>query len=180
MDTNIEFEQILRRTQLQIRAFIRSCGVPVQDVDDLAQEVYYEYYSRSQKRPPHVEPLRWLKGIARRMCLNYFKRSSLRESKMRQAIADIVSENAQSRWEEMQAREDVFEALRLCLEKLSRKNRKMITLRYEGDLVSEEIGKTVSMTAASVRKVLQRLRGALKDCVTEALSEDGTQASVSC
>jgi hypothetical protein len=51
MNAHAELERILRQTQLQLRAYIRSCGVSLQDIDDLAQDVYFAYYRGMEKMP---------------------------------------------------------------------------------------------------------------------------------
>ena len=72
MDEALDFESVLRDTQSVLRAYIAGMGVPLDVVDDLAQDVYLEYYRGRNRRPLDVEPIRWLKGIAKNLCLNYY------------------------------------------------------------------------------------------------------------
>ena len=72
----LDFETILRETQAHIRAYIAGLGVPRQDVDDIAQDVYVELYRSMDRIPPDLSAKQWLKGIARNLCMNYFRRNS--------------------------------------------------------------------------------------------------------
>ena len=73
--TYADFEAVLRETQSVIRAYIAGMGVSLDTVDDLAQEVYLEFYKTGDRRPDGLESIRCLKGIAKNLCLNHFRRS---------------------------------------------------------------------------------------------------------
>src|SRR6185436_14703019 len=66
----------LEDTQAHVRAYIAGMGVPSSDTDDVAQDVYLELYKNLDGIPADVEPIRWLKGVARNICLNHFRRHS--------------------------------------------------------------------------------------------------------
>ena len=72
-----------------IRAYIAGMGVPRHDVDDVAQDVYMELYRFFDRMPAEVQPRQWLKGIARNLCLNYFRRNSRRSRLQREALVEI-------------------------------------------------------------------------------------------
>ena len=59
-----EFDRILKVTHGEVRAYLASLGVPLDCVDDLAQEVYLAWFHAPEQRPAEVVPVRWLKGIA--------------------------------------------------------------------------------------------------------------------
>ena len=84
-----DFDVVLRETQSHVRAYIAGMGVPRHDVDDIAQDVYVELYRFSDRIPPDVPPKQWLKGIARNLCLNYFRRTSRRQRLHREALLQI-------------------------------------------------------------------------------------------
>ena len=87
----LDFNTILWRTQSSIRAFIAGMGAASHEVDDLAQETYLELYRNFEKIPPGVAPERWLKGIARNICLNHFRRTSRRNRLHREALAEVLA-----------------------------------------------------------------------------------------
>ena len=74
----LDYDDIVRDTSSHIRAYIAGMGVPRHDVDDVAQDVYVELYRFFDRMPVDVPPKQWLKGIARNLSLNYFRRTSRR------------------------------------------------------------------------------------------------------
>src|SRR5215471_1087596 len=91
-----DFDGVVRETQAHIRAYIAGLGVPRHDVDDIAQDVYVELYRFSHRIPADISPKQWLKGIARNLCMNYFRRTSRRQRLQREALVQIFLQTAQS------------------------------------------------------------------------------------
>ncbi|MBI3832041.1 MAG: sigma-70 family RNA polymerase sigma factor [Planctomycetes bacterium] len=168
-DREARFAEILESTQTHIRAYVAGMGVPTVDVDDIAQEVFMEVYRNLEGIPPDVPPIRWLKGIAKNLCLNYFRRESRRKLRMKmEALAEVL-DNTPATFDEIEAYEDAIKALNGCLQQLSEKNRQMLTMRYKEGQTSESIAGHFETTAEAVRITLFRLRSKLKDCVTKSL-----------
>src|SRR5687767_11626208 len=85
----LDFDVIVRETHPHIRAYIAGMGVPRHDVDDVAQDVYVELYRFADNIPAGVHPKQWLKGIARNLCLNYFRKQGRRQRLQREAMVEI-------------------------------------------------------------------------------------------
>jgi DNA-directed RNA polymerase specialized sigma24 family protein len=88
-ERTIDFDAVVRETQAHIRAYIAGLGVPRHDVDDIAQDVYVELYRFADRIPQDIPPKQWLKGIARNLCMNYFRRTSRRQRLQREALLEI-------------------------------------------------------------------------------------------
>lgn len=169
MGDSADFESILRETQSVIRAYIAGMGVPLDGIDDIAQEVYLEFYKGRDRRPADVEPVRWLKGIAKNLCLNFFRKSKRKAEQHLEAVA-VLLERLDCPLEE------VREADRLdgCLEKLPPRSRELIALRYEENLESAAIGKRLKLSPEAVRITLLRIRTVLRECLGRRLAQEGT------
>ncbi|MBN1669925.1 MAG: sigma-70 family RNA polymerase sigma factor [Kiritimatiellae bacterium] len=167
------FEQIVDQTQSQVRAFVAGMGMRSDYVDDMAQEVYLEFYRNMAKMPPEAEPLAWLKGMARRMCLNHFRRQKRIEQRRLATVAELLA-RTETAWERGQGREDIQQVLHACLAALSEGNRRMVKLRYEQGLTSQAIGRALQRSAEAVRIGLLRVRAALKDCIVQRMTEQAT------
>ncbi len=168
-----EFDQILHRTQARIRAYIAGLGVVAHEVDDLAQEIYLEFYRTGDRMPLEVEPERWLKGIARNVCMNHFRKTTRRKRLHRRALAEILAAT-ESDLHVASNELDLESQLELCCAKLPPKSRQLLSLKYEQELSSSAIADAVDSTAEAVRIALFRIRSALRDCITrrqEALGE---------
>lgn len=165
MNASGEFEAILRETQSVIRAYIAGMGVPLDTVDDLAQEVYLEFYKGRDRRPSDVEPVRWLKGIAKNLSLNHFRRSKRKSEQHLEAVAVLL--------ERLPCPTEVLrepDALDGCLEKLPGRSREMIALRYQEGMESAAIGEKLGLSAQAVRITLLRIRSVLRDCLGRRLA----------
>ena len=159
-----EFDRVLKATHGEVRGYLAALGVPLDCVDDLAQEVYLAWFRAPEQRPPEVVPVRWLKGIARRMALNFFRTGKRREDKRLAVVAELLA--TESLDVPMPADESAEAALAHCLSEVSGKNRAVLRLRYEDGLVSPAVGERLGMTAEAVRILLMRLRAVLRDCIT--------------
>ena len=164
-----EFDRVLKATHGDVRAYLATLGVPLDCVDDLAQEVYMAWFRTPERRPVEVEPVRWLKGIARRMALNFF-RSKRREDSRLAVVTELLA--TESLDVPFPVADQTEAALGHCLGKISEKNRSVLRLRYEEGAASHVIGDRVGMTAEAVRILLMRLRAALRDCITKQLREE--------
>lgn len=164
-----DFETILRETHARVRAYVAGMGIATHEVDDLAQDVYLEFYKNFEKIPAGLEPLRWLKGIARNLCQNHFRRTSRRTRLQREALVEILARTAVHAEESIHAG-TLQGALDACLDKLPDKSRQLVKLRYADDLTSKAIATTTNSTAEAIRVALFRIRVNLKDCITNTLT----------
>ena len=169
MTSDTEFEAILHETQSVIRAYIAGMGVRLDTVDDLAQEVYLEFHKGRDRRPKDVEPVRWLKGIARNLCMNHFRESKRRSEQHQEAVAALL-ERLPCPFENVGSPD----SLDGCLEALPSRSRELVALRYSEGMESSRIGEKVGMSAEAVRVTLLRIRAVLRDCLEGRLGEEGS------
>jgi len=169
----LDYDDIVRDTSPNIRAYIAGMGVPRHDVDDVAQDVYVELYRFFDRMPAEVQPRQWLKGIARNLCLNYFRRNSRRSRLQREALVEIFL-RAEQEGEASLNEGPVRHALDGCYEKLPQQSRKMLALKYEQELPSATIAEKMKSTAEAIRVALFRIRASLKDCIANTLAAEGS------
>jgi RNA polymerase sigma-70 factor (ECF subfamily) len=162
------FEKDLKNTQDQIRSFIARSGVQIDDVDDIAQEVYIIYYTNFNKRPEDGNVSAWLKGIARNVCLHYF-RSKKSSAKNMEFIMEVL-EQVEVPFEKVSFKAKAADALKKCLQKLSEKNRKIIQMFYQDGKDYKAISKQLSTTAKTIGMTLYRIKILLKECVERNIS----------
>jgi RNA polymerase sigma-70 factor (ECF subfamily) len=167
-EQTIDFDAVVRETQAHIRAYIAGLGVPRHDVDDIAQDVYVELYRFADRIPQDIPPKQWLKGIARNLCMNYFRRTSRRQRLQREALVEIFL-RAERKEAPALAEGPVRVALDGCCEKLSPDSQRLLSLRYELELPSHQIAERLNSTPEAVRVALFRIRNALKACIGKTL-----------
>jgi RNA polymerase sigma-70 factor, ECF subfamily len=165
----MDFDSIVRETQAHIRAYIAGMGVPRHDV--IAQDVYVELYRFFDRIPAEVSPKQWLKGIARNLCLNYFRRTSRRQRLQREALVEIFLRAEQDAHESL-SEGPIRRALDGCFEKLPTESRRLLTLRYADELPSHVIAERLKSTAEAVRVALFRIRAGLKTCIGKNMARE--------
>lgn len=165
-----DFDTILRQTQMRIRAYIAGMGIAPHEVDDVAQDVYVELFRNFEKVPTDVPIDRWIKGIARNLCLNHIRKISRRGRLHREALVEILS-NTDTQIEKTGDQKSMEYALDGCCDKLPEKSRKILLLRYTEEMPSAQIAEKMSSTAEAIRVALHRIRAQLKDCITHNLSK---------
>ena len=166
-----DFASVVNDSQAHIRAYIAGLGVPRHDVDDVAQDVYVELYRFFDRIPPEVTPKQWLKGIARNLSLNYFRRTGRRQRLQREALVEIFL-RAEADCAVSLSEGPIRRALDGCYEKLPGESRKLLALRYEQELPSHTIAERLNSTAEAIRVALFRIRANLKNCITKNLAKE--------
>ena len=168
-----DFDSILLETQTRIRAYIAGMGIAPHEVDDVAQDVYIEFYKNFDRQPEGVAPERWLKGIARNLCLNHIRRRARRGRLHHQALAEILV-RTESKLEHSLEHGTITHVLDSCVSKLPPKSRKILKLRYEDDLSSQAIADAMKSTSEAIRVALFRIRNGLKECITDCLAHESS------
>lgn len=169
-DFGREFARVLKASHGDVRAYLAALGVPVACLDDLAQEVFLAWYRAPAQRPAEVEPVRWLKGIARRMALNFFRSAKRAEERHAAAVAELLATEAMEL--PVPADDAAAAALEHCLGEMPEKHRAVLRLRYEESLASHAIAARLGTTASAVRILLMRLRGVLRECIVRRVGKE--------
>jgi RNA polymerase sigma-70 factor (ECF subfamily) len=170
-DPEATFARILSETQGLIRAHIAGMGVPVDEVDDVAQEVYLVFARQPERMPADVEPLRWLRGIARNCSHEYFRRRA-RQPRSLAAIADLLAAVPAAEAEEPEAAPRV-DRLRTCVERLATPHRDLLASYYRDGRQAADIAAAQGRSVGAVHMVLARLRETLRRCVQGQPQEAG-------
>lgn len=168
------FTQLVTESHGGLRYFLQRLGVSPSSVDDLAQEVFLVAYRRWDELEEVEYPEAWLKSVARNLVMNEVTKRNRRQRLLDAQMTSLLLEYEETRvgadeWLEMAERR---EALRGCLERLGEQARKLVEARYFQGLTSEQIGLTMKMKGAAVRKSLFLTRKFLADCLRHGRAGD--------
>jgi RNA polymerase sigma-70 factor (ECF subfamily) len=158
------FDRLLRETQGIIRARIAGMGVPTHAVDDVAQEVYLDFFAQGALTPDGVEPLRWLCGMARNQALEYFRRSA-RESTRLCRVSELLAEDLPDSYATDMEEDARLPALQKCLQQLDKRHRSVLEQHYRKGHTVDEMAQMDGKSTGAIHMVLARLREALKRCM---------------
>lgn len=176
MDAKDLFEILVRENADMLSAYLRAAVSDTSTVDDLFQETMLTAWRRlpdyDKKRP--FAP--WLRGIAARVILAHYRKSTQAMQKCDEATLDYLS----SRFQQIhQLPGDSFheklDALRDCIESLPPTYREPVELRYREELQSGEVAKRLGLAAEALKKRLTRAKARLWGCIERKLklSETG-------
>ncbi len=146
---------------VHLRALVRDRTA----VDDLFQETMLiawrrlPEYDRSRPFGP------WLRGIGTRLSLEW-RRKSRRLTPIDPAFAEAI-EVAGSRFEQAEGLtfDERLASLRECLEHLSPDQDEIVRMVYREGRALRDVAQVQGLNEETIKKRLQRLRGALADCL---------------
>lgn len=155
----IEFEDVVRDvTPIALGYLVRRCQ-PREDAADLWQQVLTTAWRRFADLPQGPEArVAWFVSTARHE-LSHHHRAALR----REAATIRMAQQLASQTQEA-CRVDLSD----LLDRLTTKDREVVELTYWEGLTSEQVGQVMQMSAASVRKRLQRSREVLRQSMVSS------------
>jgi RNA polymerase sigma factor (sigma-70 family) len=172
LDRDDVFSFVLNESQSLIRAYIAGIGVPFDQADDIAQDVFIHYYKEFDKKPAEVDHIPWLKGIAKNYSLRYFekiKKEKLDKEKLLKVL--LLVQDCETDIEPSVS-EKVIEQMKACLKSLSDNNLNILKSRYEEGFSYEQLGKAFNGTTQSMGMTLMRIKKSLQKCISKGLEYD--------
>lgn len=175
-----EFVRLFVANQRRIHGFVRMLIPNAADADDVLQETSItglakfstfaganDGGSAAQRAEEFVT---WICTIGRYEALKFCRQRGKGRLVFDEALCDELADRHIQKIDELELR---HAALRLCLEKLSPRDRDIMRGRYEFNLKGEELADQLERPLNTVYKALQRIRRALTDCVQRNLRTEG-------
>ena len=157
------------KTEPIVRIYIRSAIGQHHLIDDIVQDVATIVTEKFEDYDPDFEFSRWAIGIAKNRIAKSI-RTKVRDrhvfsTEMIGELADVVSDLQP----EADARKS---ALKLCMEGLKGRSRRIIEMRYQWGRQVQKIAEELGMSRVAVSAVLLRSRKALGDCIEARLKKE--------
>jgi RNA polymerase sigma-70 factor (ECF subfamily) len=180
METTREqlFAVLVREHEQGLAAFVRACVCDPADAEDLVQETFVTAWHELDAYDLNRPFAAWLRGVARHLIGDYFQRCAAAGRHVHllppEAVADLADEfgrfNRPARGEVYR---DCFAALQECLAVLSTSDREIVQRAYRENQTCRTIAAQLGHTVEAVKKRLQRVRAALRDCILSKLGPEG-------
>ncbi len=141
--------------------------------DDIVQQAFVEFTEKSDKWEigKDVRPL--LAGITKKIVLSYWRdHSRHRRSDVLMRIADHLRRQGEDD-PTPEKHDEEIRALRLCLESIPLKHRRLIDLYYFERATTRDISLMLKKEIGAVQRVLCRIREKLRECIRYRLPEGG-------
>ncbi|MDP6040286.1 MAG: sigma-70 family RNA polymerase sigma factor, partial [Candidatus Latescibacteria bacterium] len=130
------------------------------DAQDVAQDVFLHAYQRLNDLREPDRFAGWLRGITNNLCKQHLRRKRTLYFTVLEDEKQLPSKNASP--EDQAISRDTRQSVHSLLQKLSDKNRQVITLHYLKDLSDETIGQMLDLSPGTVRVRLHRAKQQLK------------------
>jgi len=171
-DRELFIEQV-REHHAGLRGFVRSLGVDPLWVDDVAQEAFIVAYNRLDEFDHSRDFGAWLRGIARNLVINERRKDARRKRIISDNLTEVLIASSSASDEEDDEMGDLalvrLNALKECVKGLPEKSLRLLKSRYEDDNSAQDIAEEFSMNPPAVRKALERMRTALRECMEEKM-----------
>ncbi|MCA8968692.1 MAG: sigma-70 family RNA polymerase sigma factor [Planctomycetes bacterium] len=172
------FEILIREHEPRLRAYVSTLVRDSAAIDDLVQEAFVVAW-RNLARYDRTLPFGpWIRGIGHKLCLAHHRKHQ--RSKLA-FVGDDVMQHFDHLFAELDAHggdtlQDELASLRVCFEKLPEHQQNVLRLHYEDQLDCGAIGQSTGRTREAVKKLLQRGRAWLGDCIAQRLAAMGLDA----
>jgi RNA polymerase sigma-70 factor (ECF subfamily) len=161
------FAALWTAAQPTIAAFIRTLLPDYQQADEVLQRVAVTLVRKFDQYDQARPFAAWAVGVAKYEVL-YYRRERATD---KHRFGDEIVEQIASRYELLAEEVDpVREALRLCLDQLKGRSKRVIELRYRRGMKSNAIAEEMSLSAGAVRMLLCRVRESLRRCIERRLA----------
>ena len=159
----VDFADIVRRYQSMVYSIAHHFLADRSAAEELAQDVFLQLHATmpSLKSEEHVKF--WLRKVTAHRCIDYQRRRKLPQVSLEDAPEPFAPAHA----------EDLLLAKRLqqLVASLPEKPKLVVILRFQEDMLPEDIAAVLSMPVATVKSHLQRSLAVLRDKVTRTIGE---------
>jgi RNA polymerase sigma-70 factor (ECF subfamily) len=159
------FGRLVRDFALPLRSYLASQVHRLDDVDDLAQDVFLAALESLPTFRRGDEFGAWLRGIARNKLLLYFRGQSRRShalQRFRDQVAALIADDLERA--AASDRAELIELLLRCIAKLPERLRRVVRAGLDGDKPAE-VARALSTTVGVIYNLHYRANQLLRECV---------------
>lgn len=170
MAASAKFIAEITRCQRQLHAFVLSMVWHPVEADDVLQETNLVLWQKAAEFDDARPFLPWAMRFAQLQAMAYLKR------RQRQGCRLLIDDElAKTMADEAAHEEPIFEARRIaladCIQKLTPRQRELVSTRYEPNANVTEMAAMAKIAPKALSERLRRIRRVLLDCVRKTLGE---------
>lgn len=162
------FEELVRRYQRPIAAYVYRMVGDYDAALDLTQEVFIKVYNSLARYRSEFKFSTWIYKIAHNAAIDYLRRHAVRE----QALVDgerreVAVESRRLTPEQESEKRERCSEIEAVVRLLPTSYRELIVLRHSHDLSYDEIAEVTGLPLGTVKNRLFRAREAMRDQLVE-------------
>jgi RNA polymerase sigma-70 factor (ECF subfamily) len=172
------FASEILKAQRPLYVYVCSLLGNSQGADDLLQEVNLVLWRKMSEFDSQRNFMPWAYAIVRFQVLAHLKKVARQKRILSEAVLEQIAQRAENRalgridGMRDDRLSDSMEALENCLQKLPRRQREYIELRYRQNFSVKQIGESLTANENTVLTMLSRARISLSRCVRAALGTE--------
>ena len=164
------FEEIVYQEQYRLRAYVGAFGVRSSEVDDIAQRAFLLLHQKWETLEASSNHGAYLRTLAKGLIMNEVSKTSNREVLINKNMTTLLMRHDEkSPIEELISGEKFLqdrEKLAECIKQLQENSARIVKARYWDGLTSAQIAEKEGKSSGSIRKLLMKIMGTLKACMT--------------
>jgi RNA polymerase sigma-70 factor, ECF subfamily len=161
------FEELVRRYQRPIAAYVYRMVGDYDAALDLTQEVFIKVYNSLARYRSEFKFSTWIYKIAHNAAIDHLRRYAVREQTVTSGFdiehRDTPVEGRRLTPEQESERKERRSEVEMVVEMLPRAYRELIVLRHSHDLSYDEIAEVTGLPLGTVKNRLFRAREAMRD-----------------
>lgn len=163
------FEELVRRYQRPIAAYVYRMVGDYDAALDLTQEVFIKVYASLSRYRPEFKFSTWIYKIAHNAAIDHLRRHATREAVAGSETdrAETTVESRRLSPEQESERTERCSEIEIVVQSLPAPYRELILLRHSQDLSYEEIAEVTGLPLGTVKNRLFRAREAMREHLTQ-------------
>ena len=165
------FEELVRRYQRPIAAYVYRMVGDYDSALDLTQEVFIKVYNSLNRYRSEFKFSTWIYKIAHNAAIDHLRRHSVREQTLSGSVEgerrEITIESKRLTPEQESERKERRMEIESVVQLLQPAYRELIVLRHSHDLSYDEIAEVTGLPLGTVKNRLFRAREAMRDLLVQ-------------
>jgi RNA polymerase sigma-70 factor (ECF subfamily) len=165
------FEELVRRYQRPIAAYVYRMVGDYDSALDLTQEVFIKVYNSLARYRSEFKFSTWIYKIAHNAAIDHLRRYAVREQALTCSVdgerREVVIESRRLTPEQESERKERRSEIESVVQLLQASYRELIVLRHSHDLSYDEIAEVTGLPLGTVKNRLFRAREAMRDLLVQ-------------
>ncbi|MEN6308397.1 MAG: sigma-70 family RNA polymerase sigma factor [Anaerohalosphaeraceae bacterium] len=164
-----EFIELLTKNYCRINSFI-FCMVPNEtDSEDIMQETTALMWEKFDQYKPETNFVAWALTVAKFKILSYQRDKKRNRIQLDEHVSEMIEATSKARLTNDTTADKII-ALKKCIQKLSRKERNLILLKYSNGLSNDKLADREGISMPTIYRYLSRIYLNLLHCINQSLS----------
>ena len=168
------FEDVVRRLERPLRAWLATHASPAVDVDEVAQRSFVIAFKKLGEYELGTDFAAWLFTIARFQLMTELTRLRRVADYHARFAPDLLERELERRCQEPGGADQVkLDHLKKCVASLGENLQRYVTWRYDEEIPLEEMSTRTGRSVGAIKKQLWQIRRKLQECVETRMKAEG-------